>query len=369
MPKIRVLIVDDSSFMRLAIRGFLSRDPDIEVVGVGTDGADGVNKAALLHPDVITMDVEMPNMDGISAVRKIMATTPTRVIMVSTLTCAGATATFEALEAGAIDYVPKSLSDVPGVQEQFRSELLRKIKEAAHARFGRHVSSTSPASHTPAPVHVHTTAPATAAAHAAERTPTANHSRRAKFVGIGASTGGPTAVLEVLASLPASFPHAVMVAIHMPQAFTGAYAERLNSKCRLPVKEAVDGDILKPGRILLAPGGKHATLVRRAEGITVRLAPISEHPRYFYVPSIDLMLSSLADAAGGPVLGVILTGMGNDGMKGMTQVKSKGGITLVQDEATSTIFGMPKACIDAEIADEISPLSQIGPAIVQLTGT
>lgn len=354
MPKIRVLIVDDSSFMRMAIRGFLSRDPDIEVVGVATDGADGVAKAAQLKPDVITMDVEMPVMDGITAVRQIMATTPTRVIMVSTLTCAGATASFDALEAGAIDYVPKNVADLPGAQEQFRTDLVRKIKEAAHAVFGRH--------HSAAPVHTPAHVPVV------EKLSVASHSRRIKYIGIGASTGGPTAVLEVLSRLPATFPHAIMLSIHMPQAFTGAYAERLNSKCSLPVKEAVDGDILKPGRILVAPGGRHATLVKRAEGLVVRLCPISDYPRHFYVPSVDLMLSSLADAAGGPVLGVILTGMGNDGLKGMQQVKSKGGVTLVQDEATSTIFGMPRACIEAGIADEILPLQQIGPAIGQLTG-
>src|SRR5450631_933104 len=266
MPKIRVLIVDDSSFMRLAIRGFLSRDPEIEVVGVAADGAEGIAKAAQLLPDIITMDVEMPVMDGITAVRRIMATAPTRVIMVSTLTCSGATATFEALEAGAVDYVPKNAIDSPGVQEQFRSELLRKIKEAAQAVFGRNLSVS----------------PAPAAVPVVERISSASRSRRVKYIGIGASTGGPTAVLEVLSRLPASFPHAIMVAIHMPQAFTGPYAERLNSKCQLPVREAADGDILRPGQILIAPGGKHSTLVRRPEGVTVQLFPTIDYPRNFY---------------------------------------------------------------------------------------
>src|ERR1039457_2075425 len=326
MAKIRVLIVDDSTFMRMAIRGFISRDPEIEVVGVAVNGSDGGDKAAQLHPDVITMDVEMPIMDGITAVRRIMATTPTRVIMVSTLTCAGATASFEALEAGAIDYVPKNVTDSPGVQEQFRTELLRKIKEAAHAVFSKNYCVY----HAPAAVPV------------VERISSVSHTRRVKYIGIGASTGGPTAVQEVLSSLPASFPHAIMVTIHMPQAFTGAYAERLNSKCKLPVREAADGDILRPGHVLIAPGGKHATLVKRPEGVTVQLSPTSDYPRNFYVPSADLMLSSLAEAAGGAVLGVILTGMGNDGLKGMQQLKSRGGITMVQDEATSIIFGMPR---------------------------
>lgn len=352
MSKIRVLIVDDSSFMRLAMRGFLSRDPEIEVVGVATNGAEGVARAAQLKPDVITMDVEMPVMDGITAVRRIMETTPTRVIMVSTLTCAGATASFEAMEAGAIDYVPKNISDTQGGQEQFRAELIRKIKEAAHASLGRNqITSAAP----PAIPGVEKKIPD-------------SRLKRVRYIGIGASTGGPLALLDVLSRLPATFPHAIMVAIHMPQAFTGPYAERLNGKCRLPVREAVEGDILKPGQILIAPGGRHATLAKRPEGVTVHLAPITDYPRHFYVPSVDLMLSSLADSAGSPVLGVILTGMGNDGLKGMQQVKNKGGLTMVQNESTSTIFGMPRACIDGGVADVILPLEQIGHAIGQMTG-
>lgn len=356
MPKIRVLIVDDSSFMRMAVRGALSKDPEIEIVGVATDGADGVAKAAQLRPDVITMDVEMPILDGISAVRKIMATTPTRIIMVSTLTCSGAAASFEALEAGAIDYVPKNITDTPGVQDQFRTELLRKVKEAAKAAVGK-TAATGTAT---------VSAPAATAAPAVDKSSPVRNAKRIRYVGIGASTGGPTAVQEVLSRLPAGFPHGIMVAIHMPQAFTGTYAERLNKKCAIPVKEAADGDILKPGQILLAPGGRHTTLVKRPEGITVRLSPISEHPNYFYVPSVDLMLSSLAEAAGGPVLGVILTGMGNDGLKGMQQLKGKGGVTMVQDESSSTIYGMPRACVEAGIADEVLSLAQIGPAIGHL---
>lgn len=352
MSKIRVLIVDDSSFMRLAIRGMLNRDPEIEVVGVAVDGAEAVASAAQLHPDIITMDVEMPTMNGISAVRQIMSATPTRVIMVSSHTCEGASATFEALEAGAIDYVPKYSLDSPGAKEQFRIDLLRKIKEAAQAILVRN----RPLCPLPAAVPV------------VEKVSSAKQSRRIKYIGIGASTGGPTAVLEVLSRLPASFSPAIMVAIHMPQAFTESYAERLNNKCRLLVREAVDGDILRPGQILIAPGGKHTTLVRRPEGVTVRLSPTSEYPRNLYVPSVDLMLSSLAEAASGPVFGVILTGMGNDGLKGMQHLKSKGGLTLVQDESSSTIFGMPRACIEGGVADEVLPLGEIGNAIGQLSG-
>ncbi len=352
MKKIRVLIVDDSSFMRMAIRGFLSHDPEIEVAGVASDGSDAVAKAALLRPDIITMDVEMPVMDGISAVRKIMATTPTRIIMVSTLTSSGATASFEALEAGAIDYIPKNTSDAPGGQDQFRAELLRKIKDAAHASI-----ATGPAK-TPAP-------------HGGiviERKVSVTSTKRVKYIGIGASTGGPPAVQDVLSRLPAGFPHAIMVAIHMPQAFTGPYAERLNANCRLPVREAADGDILKAGEVLIAPGGRHLTLVRRPQGITVRISPTSDYKSHFYVPSVDLMMCSLVEAADGPVLGVVLTGMGNDGLKGMQLLKSKGGITIVQDKSTSTIYGMPRACVEGGVADEILPLEMIGPAIAQMKG-
>jgi two-component system chemotaxis response regulator CheB len=349
--KLRVLIIDDSSFMRMAIRNILSSDPGIEVVATAADGVEGTAKAALFKPDIITMDLEMPRMDGITAVRQIMATTPTRVLMVSSLTRAGASATFEALEAGAVDYVPKNTTDTPATREQFRTELLSKIRDAGNASYTRKSS--------PAPV--------VAATHSVERVHHAIASRRVNYIGIGASTGGPTAVLEVLARLPASFPHAVLVAIHMPKTFTGPYAERLNNKCPLQVKEAADGDILKPGLVLIAPGGSHTTLVRQADGIAVRLSPTSAYPRYHYVPSVDLMMSSLAEAVNGSMLGVILTGMGNDGLKGMQHLKSKGGITLVQDEATSAIFGMPRACIEGGIADTVLPLEQIGLAIEQIS--
>lgn len=348
--KIRVLIVDDSTFMRLAIRSVLGKDPEIEVVGTASDGADGVARARELQPDIITMDVEMPRMNGIAAVRQIMAIAPTRVLMVSTLTSAGATATFDALEAGAVDYLAKAAADSPGSQELFRAELLRKVKETARAGFRRN-TRPDPAS---------TVIPD-------GKVRSAIHARRTRYIGIGASTGGPRAVEEVLSLLPASFPHPIVMAIHMPQAFTGPFAQRLNGKCKLQVREAVDGDLLSPGLILLAPGGKHTSLIRQPGGIAVRLSPTSDYPSNIYVPSIDIMLTSLADATSDPVLGVILTGMGNDGLKGMQHLKKRGGFTLVQDEATSTIFGMPRACIEQGAADEVLPLALIGSTLGQLT--
>jgi two-component system chemotaxis response regulator CheB len=342
--KLRVLIVDDSSFMRMAIRGILSRAPRIEVVGIAADGVEGVEKALQLNPDLITMDVEMPRMNGIEALKQIMAKQPTRVLMVSTLTCEGARATFEALEAGAIDYVPKNVSDCKDSQQAFQQALLAKVMEASQSLVHRKVISLErPRLVKPGLVR-----------------PSQFAHRRISYVGIGASTGGPVALQEVLSRIPVNFPHGIMVAIHMPKAFTGPYADRLNAKCSLSIREAADGDVLKGGEVLIAPGGRHTTLVKQGSNVVVRTAATSEFPQYIYIPSVDQMLMSLSDASGGAMLGVILTGMGNDGLKGMRHLKGKGGVTLVQNEETSTIYGMPRACVEGNVADVVLPLDQIG---------
>jgi two-component system chemotaxis response regulator CheB len=337
----------------MAIRSILSKDPSLEIVGVAADGMEGVEKAVALKPDLITMDVEMPRMDGIAALRKIMATAPTKVIMVSTLTNEGARSTFEALDAGAIDYIPKNVTDSSEAQNIFRQELSRKVKEAVCSKFRRGAPSVNAR---PVPPPVRRAASSRLAG------------KKINYVGIGASTGGPVALQEVLSRIPVNFPYGIIVGIHMPKAFTGPYAERLNAKCSMTIREAVDGDVLKPGLALIAPGGMHTTLVRRGGSVVVKTAPTSSYPQYVYVPSVDLMLSSMAEATNGAMLGVILTGMGNDGFKGMKQLKSMGGVTMVQDEATSTIYGMPKACVDGGVADEVLPLGQIGFEISKFAG-
>jgi two-component system chemotaxis response regulator CheB len=352
--KIRILIVDDSSFMRMAIRSVLSKDPTFEIVGTAADGMEGVEKAIALKPDLITMDVEMPRMDGIAALRQIMAKAPTRVIMVSTLTNEGARATFEALDAGAIDYIPKNVTDSSEAQNTFREDLLRKVKEAVRSRFGRPIATPQARPGVAPPVR-HAISSRLAG-------------KKINYVGIGASTGGPVALQEVLSRIPVNFPYGIIVGIHMPKAFTGPYADRLNSKCSMTIREAVDGDILKPGLALIAPGGMHTTLVRQGGNVVVKTAPTSAYPQYVYIPSVDLMLSSMAEATNGSMLGVILTGMGNDGFKGMQLLKSKGGVTIAQDEATSTIYGMPKACVDGGVADDVLPLGQIGFEISKFAG-
>ncbi len=345
------LIVDDSSFMRMAIRSILSKDPSFDIVGTAADGMEGVEKAIALKPDLITMDVEMPRMDGIAALKQIMAKAPTKVIMVSTLTNEGAKSTFEALDAGAIDYIPKNVTDSSDAQNIFRQELMRKIKEAIASRI-RRVAKRS----------FDNGASRNATRSRRHPRPTSSKflGKKIQYVGIGASTGGPVALQEVLSRIPVNFPYGIMVGIHMPKAFTGPYADRLNAKCSMTIREAVDGDILKPGLALIAPGGMHTTLVRQGSNIVVETQPTSAYPQYVYIPSVDLMMSSMAEATGGAMLGVILTGMGNDGFKGMQLLKQKGGVTIAQDEATSTIYGMPKACVDGGVADEVLPLGQIG---------
>jgi two-component system chemotaxis response regulator CheB len=334
----------------MAIRSVLSKEPSFDVIGTAADGMEGVEKAIALKPDLITMDVEMPRMDGITALKQIMAKAPTKIIMVSTLTNEGAKSTFEALEAGAIDYIPKNVTDSTDAQNIFRQELLRKIKEAMASNLRRPLIAASSVIR-----------PLTPSTSATQRPTSSKFSgKKIQYVGIGASTGGPVALQEVLSRIPVNFPYGIMVGIHMPKAFTGPYADRLNAKCSMTIREAVDGDILKPGLALVAPGGMHTTLVRQGSHIVVKTLPTSTYPQYVYIPSVDLMLSSMAEATNGGMLGVILTGMGSDGFKGMQLLKQKGGVTIAQDEATSTIYGMPKACVDGGVADEVLPLGQIG---------
>jgi two-component system chemotaxis response regulator CheB len=301
-PKTRVLIVDDSSFMRMAIRSIISKDSSFEIVGIAADGMEGVEKAIALKPDIITMDVEMPRLDGISALKQIMSKAPTKVIMVSTLTNEGARSTFEALDAGAIDYIPKNVTDSTDAQNIFRQELLRKIKEAVASRF----SGTTPSA-------TGIARPVTQAAPPQRPSASKFTGKKIQYVGIGASTGGPVALQEVLSRIPVNFPYGIMVGIHMPKAFTGPYADRLNAKCSMTIREAVDGDLLKPGLALVAPGGMHSTLVRQGGNIVVKVLPTSNYPQYVYIPSVDLIISSMAEATNGSMLGVILTGMGSDG--------------------------------------------------------
>lgn len=347
MSKLKVLIVDDSAFMRRVIKQMLETDPHIEVVGLARDGAEGAEMTASLSPDVVTMDVEMPKMDGLEATRLIMEKFPTPILIVSSLTLEGAQATFDALDRGAADYISKNLVSSALDILKIQDELIAKVKAVGHrGKTGRWLRAfRKPDS----PIVVH------------KRYGT----QKIGFVAIGASTGGPRAIQEVLSHLPADLDTPFLIAVHMPKAFTGSFAERLNALCKLPVKEAEDGEIIKAKQVLLSPGGSQTRIKRK--GGTNFCIDISDDPHdALYRPSVDISMSSVADCYPGRSLGVILTGMGHDGLEGMKAIKERGGKTIAQDEPTSTIFGMPKAVIDAGMADKVLALDKIAAEIVNM---
>ncbi|WP_456487820.1 protein-glutamate methylesterase/protein-glutamine glutaminase [Candidatus Alkanophaga liquidiphilum] len=337
--KIGVLVVDDSAFMRILISDMLCSDEEVEVVGVARDGEDALEKLEELSPDVITMDVEMPRLDGIGALKEIMRQKPTPVIMLSAHTQEGARTTLEALESGAFDFVPKPSGSISLDIEKVRSELLAKIKAAARARGttltqGRRVSKAgSVAGFEPG-------------------------RRSERVVVIAASTGGPRALSEVLFALPASLPAGVLVVQHMPPFFTRALAERLNAACELQVKEAENGDEIKDGCVLIAPGDFHMLINDRKVELN------KEPPVNAVRPSADVTMRSAADAYGENVVGVVLTGMGRDGAAGIIRIKERGGRTIACDERTSLIFGMPKAAIETGCVDIVAPLHEIPKGIL-----
>lgn len=347
MPKVRVLVVDDSGFFRRRIRELLTADPDIEVIGEAADGREAVSQVCALHPDVVTMDIEMPVLDGISAVREIMRRQPTPVLMFSSLTVEGARATLDALDAGAVDFLPKRFSDLASDSNTAQLRLQQRVKGVA-----RPVGNSRRGS-----------------ADVVEAPPVRGAVRdgrqfRPQAVVIGASTGGPVALQKVLAGLPAEFPYPVLLVQHMPANFTSAFAQRLDGLCALRVREAADGDALVAGEALLAPGGQHIGMVSRGDRLSVKLLP--SKPGQFYKPSVDIALASAADACAGKVLGVVLTGMGSDGAEGARRLRQGGGMVWAQDEASCVIYGMPRAVVQAGAADRVMALTDIGAALQRL---
>ncbi|MHB1011742.1 MAG: protein-glutamate methylesterase/protein-glutamine glutaminase [Desulfobacteria bacterium] len=344
---IRVLIVDDSAFMRNALTKMLSSDPGITVVGTAWNGLDAIEKVAELKPDLVTMDLEMPRMDGIEALRRIMATNPVPVIMVSSLTTEGAQATLDALDLGAVDFVPKNLSDLSVNIVKVREILIEKVKQIGGRVPGRRgLFRPAPAPATPAPVR-----------------PGYRTERRIGIVAIATSTGGPKALQDVIPKLPKDLSVPVIVVQHMPPAFTGPFAQRLNEISVLTVKEAEEGEPLRPGVVLVAPGRGHLSVRRAPTGECV-VAVSGNRPDLIYRPSADVMMSSVAEMYPGRAIGVILTGMGNDGEKGMRAIKSSGGRTLAQDEATCVVHGMPRAVVEAGLADKVVPIEEVAGEIV-----
>ena len=360
---VKVLVVDDSGFFRRRVSEILSSDANIQVIGTATNGREAIDQVQALKPDVITMDYEMPMMDGITAVRQIMQRCPTPVLMFSSLTHEGARVTLDALDAGAVDFLPKNFEDISRNPDKVRQLLCEKIHTIS--RSNRRFNSTAAAA-SPAP------SPTTFGARAAGVTnqpspvprpsapvhsaPTASPRRKSyRLVAIGTSTGGPVALQRVLTQLPASFPAPIVLIQHMPAAFTKAFAERLDKLCKVNVKEAEDGDLLRPGLALLAPGGKQMMVDGRG---AVRILPGDE--RLNYRPCVDVTFGSAAKAFGDKVLAVVLTGMGADGREGARMLKQSGSQVWSQDEASCVIYGMPMAVAKANLSDAVYDLDEIG---------
>ena len=371
---VKVLVVDDSGFFRRRVSEILSSDPTIQVVGTATNGKEAIDQALALKPDVITMDYEMPMMDGITAVRHIMQRCPTPVLMFSSLTHEGARVTLDALDAGAVDYLPKNFEDISRNPDKVKQMLCEKVHTISRSnrRFGSYAShvpvaapapapssSPAPASGFTSPAPARTPVPARAPAAAPTHSPAAKR-KPYKLVAIGTSTGGPVALQRVLTQLPASFPAPIVLIQHMPAAFTKAFAERLDKLCRISVKEAEDGDLLRPGVALLAPGGKQMMIDGRG---TVKILPGDE--RLNYKPCVDITFGSAAKSYGDKVLSVVLTGMGADGREGARLLKQGGSTVWAQDEASCVIYGMPMAIVKANLADAVYSLDEIGKHLVE----
>lgn len=348
---IKVLIVDDSAFMRNALSSMLTSDPEIKIVGTARDGVEAIEKVASLKPDVVTMDVEMPRMDGITALKHIMEKTPVPVIMVSSLTVDGAKVTLDALDLGAMDFIPKNLSDLSINIVKIREMLIDKIKQIAKRGVPKRLISK----------------PTTSSAKPSEPPPVIpmriTGERKAGILAIGTSTGGPKALQDIIPKLPKNFPVPIVIAQHMPPNFTGPFAERLNQLSQIEVKEAKDGDMLKPGVAYIAPGRGHMR-VKRLRGIEVGVTISEGKEDFIYRPSVDALMSSVAEVYPGRALGVILTGMGNDGLKGMMQMKKTGSRIFAQNEETCVVYGMPKAVVDAGIADKVLSIDEMAGEII-----
>jgi two-component system, chemotaxis family, protein-glutamate methylesterase/glutaminase len=348
--KIRVVVVDDSALVRGLLTEIIDRQPDMECVGSAVDPIQARELIRNVNPDVITLDVEMPRMDGLDFLSRLMRLRPTPVVMVSTLTERGADVTLKALELGAVDFVSKPKIGVADGLRQLGADITEKIRTAAKAR----VQRLAPA------------APAAAAggASAAKPAPGAALGRLSteKIIFIGASTGGTEATREVLVNLPADSP-AVVITQHMPPGFTKSYAARLNGLCRIRVSEAVDGERVLPGHAYIAPGAHHLTVERSGANYVARVQagePVNRH-----MPSVEVMFESAARVVGRNALGVMLTGMGGDGAKAMRTMKDAGSFNLVQDEASCVVFGMPREAIAQGAANEVLPLNQIAPRLLE----
>lgn len=350
MKQIRVLVIDDSALVREILSAGLAMDPEIEVVGTAANPFIARDKIIDLHPDVLTLDVEMPRMDGVDFLRRLMPQHPMPVIMVSALTPKGARITLEALEAGAVDFVTKPSSDIARGLNSMLADLRQKIKMAATANLSgwRNIAQKR-RNNSPVPVIGRS----------------ALTESTDKVIAIGASTGGTEAIRRVITAFPANMPGIVIVQ-HMPPGFTRHFSEHLNQLCDMEVREAQSGDRVMSGRILIAPGGKHMT-VRRSGGIYLVDCREGENVNG-HCPSVDVLFFSVAHCAASNALGVVLTGMGGDGAEGLLAMRQAGAKTVAQDEASCVVFGMPKVAIERGGAERIAPLDRMPQTIESMLG-
>ncbi len=340
--KIRVLVVDDSALIRSVMKELINREKDMECVGAAPDPLVAREMIKSLNPDVLTLDVEMPKMDGLDFLERLMRLRPMPVIMVSTLTERGSDITFRALALGAVDFVSKPKIDIMRGMEEYAAEIIEKIRTAAQAKV-RKVASSAQVSER-------------LSADAILPSVSGKFSSTEKLIIIGASTGGTEAIKEVLTHFPADVP-GILVTQHMPETFTKSFADRLNSLCRISVKEAEHNERILPGHAYIAPGHSHLLLKRSGANYVTELSqgpPVNRHR-----PSVDVLFRSAANVAGANALGIILTGMGNDGAQGMLEMRQAGSHTIAQDEASCVVFGMPREAIALGAAAEIVPLQGI----------
>lgn len=355
--KIRVLIVDDSASVRMTLSEIIAADPALEVMGTAADPYVAVERIRQEVPDVMFLDIEMPRMDGLTFLRKIMSQRPIPVVICSSLAQAGSDTLMQALEAGAVDVVTKPRVDTAQFLQESAMLICDAAKAAAHAKL-RGVHKVAP----PIAVEAKLSADAIIPPHSEARAA----SVRAKqpptdpIICIGASTGGTEALREVLEALPAATP-GILIVQHMPEKFTHAFAHRLDGLCAMTIKEAEDGDVVQPGRVLIAPGNQHMLLQRAGTRYTVNIMDgphVSRHR-----PSVDVLFRSAAQAAGRNAMGIILTGMGDDGARGLLEMRQAGSVTLAQDEDSCVVFGMPKEAIQRGAAGKVVPLSRVAAEI------
>ncbi len=365
---INCIVVDDSAFMRKSLSMMLESDPQIKVVATARDGKEGIEKIKQFGPDLVTMDIEMPGMDGLTALGIIMKECPLPVLMVSSLTTDGAKSTLDALNLGAVDFIPKELSFVSLDIVKIKAELVSKVRSIVQSRSLQFRLQRIRA----ASQGIRDSANATKGGHTATAAPAkavtpASIARRKdlRAVVLGISTGGPFALLQTIPKLPKDFPLGIAVVQHMPPRFTKSMAERLDGLSQVSVKEAEEGDALLPGRVLIAPGGQHLTFRHQGSELVARIT--AEPADTLYRPCADVMMLSALQAINAPLLGVIMTGMGKDGLEGLRKIKQKGGMVVAQNEETCVVYGMPKAAVDDGIADLVLPLEEIPGALTKIT--